>query len=153
MPDDPMSLFGSSNTPKKKKKEISLPKEEPPAVKPVLSEQVPQEQKDKDHEETTKMFEHIHERQKELDIKLAEIVNQGKNLPPELQDLLKDLSNWPNQKQDEILSKANMIIHQLNEAIGTGSVEMMERKKAKKDEKRTQKAQKIRGKRNWISMQ
>ena len=95
----------------------------------------------------------IRERQKELDEKLSKIVSQGHILPLELQDLLRDISNWPEKKQDEILTRANMIVNQINEAIGSKTIETMSRKKEKKDEKRTQKAQKLKGKRNWISMQ
>jgi len=144
MPDDPMSVFGSGAKKKSRPKKVTVaeaPKAQP-EVPPTTTE-----------EELGLMFTKIRERQLELDNKVQEIVNQGQSLPPDLQKLLQGLANWPEAKQEEILSKANQIIEQLNKAIGAGTFAPMEKKEITKDDKRTQKAQKIRGKRNWISMQ
>lgn len=146
MPDDPMSLFSSKQT---KKKRIKKDEEAPRPALVVDTPQVPPP----DQAETVKMLENMQAKQRELDTKISDILKKGHLLPQELQALLKDLSNWPEKKQEEIFRKANQIIDQLNEAIGKGSVEVLERKSSKKDDKRSQKAQKIRGKRNWISMQ
>lgn len=67
-------------------------------------------------EELEKMFSEIGKRQLELDKKVQEIVKKGQNLPPELKKLLDGLTNWPKNKQAEILSKANLIYDQLTEA-------------------------------------
>lgn len=152
MPDDPMSLFSSSSNIKKKPVKKAETRALPPKPPPLTEALAPLSQTIIDPE-TESMIQSIRERQKELEDKLSKILRQGHMLPLELQDLLKDISNWPEGKQDEIINRANLIVNSLNEAIGTGTAEAMDRKKSKKDDKRTQKAQKIRGKRNWISMQ
>ncbi|CRX37459.1 hypothetical protein ELAC_0096 [Estrella lausannensis] len=146
-----MSLFGGAS--KKKEKPAKEPnaflslepsgkKEEEPVATPPVSDA-----------EVGSMIETIRAKQAEIESRLAEIVSQGTVLPQGLQDLLKDLSNWPLRRQQEIVAKAHEMIDQVNDILGPGQEQVFLRKQEKKHEKRSQKAQKIRGKRNWISMQ
>lgn len=157
MPDDPMSLFGSSSKKKEKKRSQDRAAEgtkEFLSLEPSVKEAAePSPVQTISDEEVDGMIVSIREKQIELEKRLSEIMSQGNILPQSLQDLLKDLSNWPLQKQKEIVAKANKMIEGMTDIVGPEQIAVQERKKEKKDEKRTQKAQKIRAKRNWISMQ
>lgn len=157
MPDDPMSLFGGASKKKEKPRAQEKSAKESkdflslePSGKKAEEQEAPQPISDA---EVDGMIENIRAKQVELEARISEIISQGTILPQGLQDLLKDLSNWPLIRQKEIVAKAHEMIEQVDDILGPGQEEVLLKKKEKKEEKRTQKAQKIRGKRNWISMQ
>jgi hypothetical protein len=141
--DRPLKEEGPSST----KEETS----ESHSIQEIDPQSIPSEFKPTDPE-TKEIIDKIQKMREELDQKIDYLLNYKDVLPEPFGLMLDDMKNLPEGAQTEILEKANDLVKYVNSIIGTGSVETLSKKKEKKEAKRGMKAQKLHGKRDWISM-